>query len=77
VPDLTALVALLSILAIVAVAILLGYMVIVGFGWVLHRYKPALSAPRDPALDVLRTRLANCEFDETGRNRLRSVLLSR
>ena len=75
--DVGVLVALLATLAVAAVVMLLGYMAIVGFARVLHRYMPATSVPRDPALDVLRTRLASGEIDEVEFQRLRSVLGSR
>ena len=73
-PDLGVLVALLATLAVAAIVMLLGYLMIVAFARVLHRYMPALSPPRDAALDVLRTRLASGEIDEAEFERLRSVL---
>ena len=76
-PDLNAVVALLSTLAVVAVFMLLAYTLIVGFARFLHRFMPATTPPRDPALDVLRTRFANGEIDEAELQRLRGVLQSR
>lgn len=40
----------------------------------LHRFMPATSPGRDPALDALRARLAAGEIDEVEYERLRGVL---
>ena len=64
-------------LAVFFAIVLLCYAVIVSVARVLHRTMPATTAPRDPALDVLRTRLATGDIDETEFQRLRSVLQSR
>ena len=78
-PDIGVLVALLATLAVAAIVMLLGYLMIVAFARVLHRDMPALSPPREtlPWTSV-RTRLASGE-DPTrpSSNRLRSVLLGR
>ncbi len=76
-PDLSVLFALLATLAVALAVMLVGYALVVAFARVLHRYMPALSKPPDPALDVLRTRLASGEIDESEFQRLRSVLGSR
>ena len=76
-PDLGVLVALLATLAVAAIVMLLGYMLVVAFARVLHRYMPALSPPRDTALEVFRTRLVSGEIDEAEFDRLRSLLLGR
>lgn len=76
-PDLSVLFALLVTLVVALVVMLLGYALIVAFARVLHRYMPALSKPPDPALDVLCTRLASGDIDESEFQRLRTVLGSR
>lgn len=56
---------------------LVVYAMIVLVARTLHRFMPATTPPRDPAMDALRTRLANGEIDEAEFQRLRSVLQSR
>jgi uncharacterized membrane protein len=65
---------LLYAIAVFGVFVLLAYAVIVLIARTLHRYMPATSPPRDPALDALRTRFANGEVDEAEFERLRSFL---
>lgn len=57
--------------------VLVVYAMIVLVARTLHRFMPATTPPRDPAMDALRTRLANGEIDEAEFQRLRSVLQSR
>ncbi len=61
-------------IAVFGVFVLLAYAVIVLAARTLHRYMPATSPPRDPAIDALRTRLANGDIDEAEFERLRTVL---
>jgi uncharacterized membrane protein len=63
--------------AVLLAIVLMCYAVIVSVARVLHRTMPATTPPRDPAMDVLRTRLANGEIDQAEFQRLRSVLQSR
>jgi uncharacterized membrane protein len=56
--------------------LLFFYAMIVLVARTLHRFMPATSPPRDPAMDALRTRLATGEIDETEFQRLRSILQS-
>jgi uncharacterized membrane protein len=77
VPDVSQLLApLLGLVLLVAIA-LLFYVLIVVVARTMHRFMPAATPPRDPALDALRTRLANGEIDELEYQRLRSILQSR
>jgi uncharacterized membrane protein len=69
-PILTIVVGLVTI-GVVALGVYAG---IVLAARVLHRILPATPAPRDPALDALRTRLASGAIDEVEFERLRSVL---
>jgi len=66
----------LGALAAVVVIVLLFYALIVLIARTLHRFMPATTPPRDPAMDVLRTRLAQGEIDEAEFERLRSILQS-
>jgi uncharacterized membrane protein len=64
----------------VAAFLLIGlffYALIVLVARTLHRFMPATSPPRDPAMDALRTRLATGEIDEVEFERLRSILQGR
>ena len=63
----------IAIGAIVFVVIV-SYALIVSVARGLHRFMPATTPPRDPAMDALRTRLANGEIDDAEFQRLRSVL---
>jgi len=54
--------------------VILAYALIVGVARGMHRVMPATTPPRDPAMDALRTRLANGEIDDAEFQRLRSVL---
>ncbi len=73
-PDVGQLLApLFALVALVLIA-LLFYVLIVVVARTMHRFMPATSPTRDPALDALRTRLAQGEIDELEYQRLRSVL---
>ena len=73
-PDVGQLLApLFALLALVLIA-LLFYVLIVVVARTLHRFMPAATPPRDPALDALRTRLAQGEIDELEYRRLHSIL---
>jgi len=76
-PDAEALVRLLTGIGVFLVIGLLFYALIVLIARTLHRFMPAISPPRDPAMDALRTRLATGEIDEVEFERLRSILQSR
>jgi len=76
-PDIDGLPILLIQVAGFFAIVLLVYAMIVLVARTLHRFMPATSPPRDPAMDALRTRLANGEIDETEFQRLRSILQSR
>jgi uncharacterized membrane protein len=65
-----------AFIAVMLAIVLVCYAVIVSVARVLHRTMPATTPPRDPALDALRTRLANGEIDEAEFQRLRSILQS-
>lgn len=65
----------LYVVAVFGVFVLLAYAVIVLIARTLHRFMPATSPPRDPALDALRTRFATGEIDEAEFERLRSFLV--
>ena len=54
--------------------VIVSYALIVGVARGLHRLMPATTPPRDPAMDALRTRLANGEIDDVEFQRRRSVL---
>ena len=73
-PDVAPILTLAYSIAVVLVLALLAYALIVGVARVLHRFMPATTPPRDPALDVLRTRLAKGEISEIEFERLRSVM---
>jgi uncharacterized membrane protein len=75
-PDLVPWIATLGTIAVILVLALLAYATIVLIARTLHRVMPATTPSRDPALDALRTRLANGEIDETEFQRLRSILQS-
>ena len=68
------LVEILLIFAVIAVFALIAYAAIVLVARTLHRFMPATSPPRDPALDALRTRFAAGEIDDAEYERLRHVL---
>jgi uncharacterized membrane protein len=63
-------------IAVILAIVLICYAVIVSVARVLHRAMPATNPPRDPAMDALRTRLANGEIEEAEFQRLRSILQS-
>ncbi|MDO8483408.1 MAG: SHOCT domain-containing protein, partial [Candidatus Limnocylindrales bacterium] len=75
-PDPSQFFAPLGTIAVVLVIVLLFYALIVLIARTLHRFMPATTPPRDPALDALRTRLAQGEIDEAEFQRLRSILQS-
>ena len=75
-PDPSQFFAPLGTIAVVLVIVLLLYALIVLIARTLHRFMPATTPPRDPALDALRTRLAQGEIDEAEFQRLRSILQS-
>jgi uncharacterized membrane protein len=50
------------------------YAVIVLVARLLHRFMPATSPGRDPAMDTLRSRFAAGDIDEVEFERLRSAL---
>ena len=64
----------LIIIGIVVFIVIVAYALIVGVARGMHRVMPATTPPRDPAMDALRTRLANGEIDDAEYQRLRSVL---
>jgi uncharacterized membrane protein len=68
------LVEILYVLAVVVGFVLMAYAAIVLVARTLHRFMPATSPPRDPALDALRTRFAAGEIDDAEYERLRHVL---
>lgn len=76
-PDLDGLPILLSQVAGFLAIVLFVYAFIVLVARTLHRFMPATTPSRDPAMDVLRTRLASGEIDETEFQRLRSILQGR
>ena len=76
-PDAEGLVRLLTGIGVFLVIGLLFYALIVLIARTMHRFMPAASPPRDPAMDALRTRLATGEIDEAEFERLRSVLQGR
>jgi uncharacterized membrane protein len=76
-PDIDGLPILLTQVAGFFAVVLLVYAMIVLLARTLHRFMPATTPPRDPAMDALRTRLANGEIDESEFQRLRSILHSR
>jgi uncharacterized membrane protein len=76
-PDADVILRLLFGVAAFLVVMLFLYALIVLVARALHRFMPATSPPRDPALDALRTRLATGEIDEAEFQRLRSVLQGR
>ena len=76
-PDIDGLPILLAQVAAFFVLVLFVYAMIVLTARTLHRFMPATTPPRDPAMDALRTRLANGEIDETEFQRLRSILQGR
>lgn len=61
-------------IAVVLVFALLCYALIVLIARTLHRVMPATTPPRDPAMDALRTRLAQGQIDEAEFQRLRAIL---
>ncbi len=73
-PDVAPFLALVYSIVVILVLALLAYALIVGFARLLHRVMPATTPQRDPALDALRTRLANGEIDDVEFERLRSVM---
>lgn len=76
-PDVGGILALLYAIAAFLVIALLFYALIVLIARTLHRFMPPTTPPRDPAMDTLRTRLAQGEIDEAEFQRLRSILQSR
>ncbi len=58
----------------IILVVIVAYALIVSVARGLHHAMPATTPPRDPALDALRTRLANGEIDEAEFQRIRSVL---
>lgn len=74
VPDVSQLLAPLLGLVLLVLIALLFYVLIVVVARTMHRFMPATTPPRDPALDALRTRLARGEIDELEYQRLRSIL---
>jgi uncharacterized membrane protein len=64
----------LTAVVTIGIFVLAGYAMIVLLARILHRFMPATTPPRDPALDALRTRLATGEIDEAEYQRLRAVL---
>ena len=76
-PDIDGLPILLTQVAGFFAVVLLVYAMIVLVARTLHRFMPATTPPRDPAMDALRTRLANGEIDEAEFQRLRSILQGR
>jgi uncharacterized membrane protein len=67
----------LYVIAVFGVFVLMAYAVIVLVARTLHRFMPATTPPRDPALDALRTRLATGAIDDAEYERLRHVLQRR
>jgi uncharacterized membrane protein len=76
-PDFGGLPILLTQVAGFLIIVLFVYAMIVLAARTLHRFMPATSPPRDPAMDALRTRLAVGEIDEAEFQRLRSILQGR
>jgi uncharacterized membrane protein len=76
-PDAEGLVRLLTGIGVFLVVGLLFYAMIVLIARTMHRFMPATSPQRDPAMDALRTRFATGEIDEAEFERLRSVLQGR
>jgi uncharacterized membrane protein len=72
-PDVSQLLPPLLGLVLLVLIALLFYVLIVVVARTLHRFMPA-TTPHDPALDALRTRLAQGEIDELEYQRLRSIL---
>ena len=64
----------LFVIAGILLIVIVAYALIVGVARGMHRVMPATTPPRDPAMDALRTRLANGEIDDAEFQRLRSVL---
>jgi uncharacterized membrane protein len=64
----------LTAVVTIGIFVLAGYVGIVLLARILHRFMPATTPGRDPALDALRTRLAKGEIDEAEYERLRAVL---
>ena len=56
----------------IAVFVIAAYAGMVLLARVLHQFMPATTPPRDPAMDALRTRLANGDIDEAEFERLRA-----
>jgi len=73
----TSFVDVLYVIAVFGVFVLMAYAVIVLVARTLHRFMPATTPPRDPALDALRTRLATGDIDDAEYERLRHVLQRR
>jgi uncharacterized membrane protein len=76
-PDMQSIAILVTQVAGFFAIVLLVYAMIVLVARTLHRFMPATTPPRDPAMDALRTRLANGEIDEAEFQRLRSILQGR
>jgi uncharacterized membrane protein len=62
------------VIGAIVFVVVVSYALIVGVARGLHRFMPATTPPRDPAMDALRTRLATGEIDDVEFQRLRSVL---
>ena len=62
------------VIGMIVLVVIVAYALIVSVARGLHHAMPATTPPRDPALDALRTRLANGEIDEAEFERLRSIL---
>jgi uncharacterized membrane protein len=76
-PDFDGLPILLTQVAGFFTIVVFVYAMIVLVARTLHRFLPATTPPRDPAMDAVRTRLATGEIDEAEFDRLRSTLQSR